>query len=109
MTPERKEEIKRDAQSGKGYEDAFILNLEVLELLTALEETQQRNVSLNEESLANFREAAKRGKLLAEAQQTIARLTAALIAERDAALVWDGIGTIRRINEALGEGAKTDV
>lgn len=50
--------------------------------------------------------AARFERELAEAQQTIARLTAALIAERDAALIWDGIGTVNRINEALGEGAK---
>lgn len=40
-------------------------------------------------------------KELIEAQQTIARLTAALIAERDDALTWDGIGTVNRINKVL--------
>jgi hypothetical protein len=40
-------------------------------------------------------------KRLAEAQQTIDRLTAALIAERDDAITWDGIGTVNRINKVL--------
>lgn len=151
MTPERKEEIKRDAQSGKGYEDAFILNQEVLELLAALEEAQQqkddakseleelknihqrlrRSYELLDSKLAEAQKEAQlayaayvdlqgycvsRGEydsllnkhsVLArahrEAQQTIARLTAALIVERDDALTWEGIGTVNRINKALGE------
>ncbi|WP_339316902.1 hypothetical protein [Paenibacillus sp. FSL R10-2734] len=50
---------------------------------TKLVEAQKLNESLNEESLANFREAAKRGKLLAEAQQTIARQREALESARN--------------------------
>ncbi|MEK4882594.1 MULTISPECIES: hypothetical protein [Paenibacillus] len=91
MTPERKEEIKRDAQSGKGYEDAFILNQEVLELLAALEESQQQAelayaayeglqgycVSRGEyDSLLNKHSALARAHR--EAQQTIARQREAL-------------------------------
>lgn len=133
MTPERKEEIEfwyRVAEKAQ-------LIKYVHDLLAALEETQhllqdhgpngrnytnQQYVGLGyqlaeekafrEETDKELRQAqtenVKLVNELAEAQQTIARLTAALIAERDAALVWDGIGTIRRINEALGEGAEAD-
>lgn len=82
MTPERKDEIKRDAQSGGGYEDAFILNQEVLELLAALEAAEKLNkwyevaFSGRSEALEKAQENAKRQ--LAEAQQTIARQREAL-------------------------------
>lgn len=107
MTPERIAVIKEDAQyevdAGYGHSSSDISNQEALELLAALEETEQR-LSNKVQATKTLRDSYRRE--LAEAQQTIARLTAALIAERDAAIVWDGHGTIRRINEALGEGTK---
>jgi hypothetical protein len=95
MTPERKEEIA----TTRGKRDWYTLQRYIMELLDALEEAQQQNERLRKNFMFS-------GSALEAAQQTIARLTAALIAERDDALTWDGIGTVNRINEALGEGAK---
>lgn len=90
MTPDRIEEIKKKYRNM----DYFTMQHTFGLLLATLEETEQQLVRKTDE--------------LTEAQQTIARLTAALIAERDAALTWDGTGTVKRINEALREGAKED-
>jgi chromosome segregation ATPase len=74
-TPKRIEEIKRENEElvktliRVPIPSLICASGQITELLAALEETQQRNVSLNEESLENFREAAKRGKALAEAQK----------------------------------------
>jgi hypothetical protein len=40
-------------------------------------------------------------ELLEQRQREIERLRAALIAERDDAMTWDGIGTVNRINAVL--------
>jgi hypothetical protein len=111
MTPERQEEIKAMVIAMTGglwsaeYEMMEQATVIIPELSAALEEAQQQNK--DSVSHSTWIEAtngwAKSEEMLAEAQQTIARLTAALIAERDDALTWDGIGTVNRINKALGE------
>lgn len=64
----------------------------------------QETIALKDESLLNYEHYRKiYQQELRDAEQTIARLTAALIVERDDALTWDGIGTVNRINKALGE------
>ncbi|WP_340398088.1 hypothetical protein NST50_15380 [Paenibacillus sp. FSL E2-0202] len=97
-------------------------------VLAALEESQQLSTNLNEESLANFREAAKRGKEvarltreLAEVQQTIARqgeiihgidrdltkLRLALVAIAGMDVIGSSAISMKSIaQEALREGAK---
>jgi hypothetical protein len=114
MTPERKEEIKgyiRKLHNPEQYSmDEFHNAADIMderkvewtiELLTALEESQQEQDYAKQQAIYWNDEAVKIKRQLAEAQQTIARLTAALILERDDALTWDGIGTVNRINKVL--------
>ncbi|MEK5415222.1 hypothetical protein [Paenibacillus sp. FSL L8-0708] len=77
LTPERIEEIKRDAQKESetiyGNCSANITNIELLKLLVALEESQQQNETLGGELKYWQLERDKVVRELAEAQQTIAR------------------------------------
>jgi flagellar biosynthesis/type III secretory pathway M-ring protein FliF/YscJ len=113
MTPERIEYF-RGLHKNKHPECDSYLNVgEFNELLAALEETQQQlaektgQVEYHQSQISrNYEMLDEKRKQLAEAQQTIARLTAALIVERDDAITWDGVGTVNRINEAIGERVK---
>ncbi|MBY3623786.1 hypothetical protein HGO21_30180 [Acinetobacter sp. CUI P1] len=82
MTPERIEEIKRDAQKESetiyGNCSANITNIELLSLLAALEESlQQRDID-HANYKTYYAEAIEVSERLAEAQQTIARQREAL-------------------------------
>lgn len=83
---------EQDSVFLEGYSGSFapeflqkvILPSEDESLLAALEEAQQQNVCLNEESLANFQTAAKRGKALGEANAELSQLHGELVeVERD--------------------------
>lgn len=100
LTPEQIEDIREFV---KTLDPECELAGWIYTLLAALEEAQQQRITAKEERDSQQRVCIKVMEELAEAQQTIARLTAALIAERDDALTWDGIGTVNRINKALGE------
>ncbi|OMC72992.1 hypothetical protein BK121_08765 [Paenibacillus odorifer] len=77
LTPERIEEIKRDAQEEAetiyGNCSANITNIELLKLLAALEESQQQRDVAQANYKTYYAEATEVSKRLAEAQQTIAR------------------------------------
>ncbi|AIQ29337.1 hypothetical protein P40081_15140 [Paenibacillus sp. FSL P4-0081] len=92
LKAEKIKERLTDRQARRGY-----LEQEEMELMEALADLNVARVVLEvKDDTIKFLE-----ECLAEAQQTIARLTAALIAERDDALIWDGIGTVNRINKVL--------
>ena len=103
MTPERKEEIKRDAESGKGYEDAFILNKDVLELLATLEEAQQQIEYLKERRNLVYEIIKDRDLSLAEAQQTIARQREALEEVAERSLYYLRSVALKALNSEEGE------
>ncbi|WP_438498053.1 hypothetical protein [Paenibacillus sp. IHBB 3054] len=120
MTPERQEGIKRDAQEESetiyGNCSANITNIELLELLAALEEAQQQLVNIqptleaerargdkwekafdnaDRQYLKQEKAAADIRRQLAEAQQTIAR--------QSAALGWYELGKPDLARAAMGE------
>lgn len=116
MTPERIEEIKREAQEESetiyGNCSANITNIELLGLLAALEESQQRigKLELYIKSLEFSRDEAQKmahniskeqGLELFEAQQTIARYKEAL----NIAMTQNQSHEVfRSIQELTGEG-----
>lgn len=108
-TPERIEEIRRENEElvktliRVPIPSLIYASGQITELLAALEETQHQLHDQDEALIAANGLIEDLQIQLLQAQQTIARLTSALIVERDDALTWDGIGTVNRINKALGE------
>jgi len=110
MTPERKEVIKEDAQyevnAGYGHGSSDISNQEALELLAALEETEQQAKGWKEISVKQTNE-------LVEAQHNISRLTKALerimnVTGADYEESFNKAINIAYLALGLGEGAKTN-
>ena len=112
MTPERIEEIKvrlSDRQARRGYLERE--EMELMELLAALEESQQEQEYAKQQAIYWNDEAVKFKRQLAEAQQTIARQREALEQIMDVT----GVDYEDSFNKAirvaflalgLGEGAK---
>jgi hypothetical protein len=104
MTPQRKEEIKRDAQdeSETIYRNCSsnITNIELLELLAALEESQQQNARWKETVNALMMGDTEVQRDLVEAQQTIAR--------QSEALGWYELGKPELARAALGNKEGSD-
>lgn len=90
-----RQKLQDHGPSGRNY-----TNEQYVTLQGELAEAQQTIETLR---IAKDYEIELHAQSCIEYQQTIARLTAALITERDDALTWDGIGTVNRINKALGE------